>query len=102
MSLTYSGYSSVRKRKRIDRQLRFAGTRRSSRRIVTSRAPRTDGQPSEVLKSGLKLLRLASVASPLARIPNARPCRGKPARRVVDTAAGLLNGGSAENDARRM
>jgi hypothetical protein len=69
--------------------------------IVTSRAPRIAGPRASEPVSGALLGSSARRALPVLRIPNESPLVGKPARRVLDTAAGLELGGSAEKTARR-
>src|SRR4051794_35226857 len=75
--------------------------RRSMRMITTSRAPRIDGPRDSEPESGASLGSSARRALPVLRMAKLSPRRGKPARRVVDTAAGFELGGSAENTARR-
>ncbi|QEC48294.1 hypothetical protein FSW04_12420 [Baekduia soli] len=69
--------------------------------MTTSRAPRIDGPRDCDPLSGALLGWSARPALPVLRIAKLLPFVGKPANRVVDTAAGSALGGSAEKTARR-
>ena len=71
------------------------------RMIITSRAPRIDGPRDCDPESRASLGSSARRALPVLRIVKLLPLRGKPASLVVETAAGLAFGGSAENTAPR-
>src|SRR4051794_36545317 len=93
---TYSGNSSVRKRKLNERQDALFGTRRSTRKISVSRVPRTNGPPLPRLRSPSLFLRAASRASPELKIAYDLPLRGNEPSLVVDIAAGRPPGGISE------
>ena len=100
-SPTNSGYSSERKRKSNDRQL--APLRDAQVDAHDHHVPGAADRGAARLSSRCRPRRWgrrrAGVAGAEDRV--AVPVRGKPARRVVDTAAGLELGGIAEKTARR-